>query len=53
MPDLLASAGGVAVSYYEWATDIQRKLGSERAVIERLRMHMEDAGGESAECGGR
>ncbi len=42
VPDLLANAGGVAVSYYEWATDIQREAWSDEEVVERLRRQMED-----------
>jgi glutamate dehydrogenase (NAD(P)+) len=41
VPDLLANAGGVAVSYYEWATDIQRESWSDQEVLERLRKQME------------
>jgi glutamate dehydrogenase (NAD(P)+) len=41
VPDLLANAGGVAVSYYEWATDIQRETWSDQHVLERLRTQME------------
>ena len=42
VPDLLANAGGVAVSYYEWASDIQREAWSDEEVVERLRRQMED-----------
>ncbi len=37
VPDLLANAGGVTVSYYEWAQDVQREAWSREEVIARLR----------------
>ena len=43
MPDLLANGGGVAVSYYEWAQDIQREAWTDEQVVERLRGQMKDA----------
>ena len=46
VPDLLANAGGVAVSYYEWATDIQREAWSDEQVIARLRGWIKDAVGK-------
>ncbi len=43
VPDLLANGGGVAVSYYEWAQDIQREAWTAEHVLERLRRQMNDA----------
>jgi glutamate dehydrogenase/leucine dehydrogenase len=43
VPDLLANGGGVAVSYYEWAQDIQREAWTAEHVLERLRDQMNDA----------
>ncbi|MDP8956797.1 MAG: Glu/Leu/Phe/Val dehydrogenase [Actinomycetota bacterium] len=41
VPDILANAGGVTVSYFEWVQDIQAYYWSEDEVNERLRMIME------------
>ena len=43
LPDILANAGGVTVSYFEWVQDIQAYYWSEDEVHERLRMIMERA----------
>jgi glutamate dehydrogenase (NAD(P)+) len=43
VPDLLANGGGVTVSYYEWAQDIQREAWSDAHVLDRLRTQMEEA----------
>jgi glutamate dehydrogenase (NAD(P)+) len=43
VPDLLANGGGVTVSFYEWATDIQRDAWSDEAVLERLRRQVQEA----------
>ena len=43
MPDVLANAGGVTVSYYEWVQDIQRDRWSTQDVIERLERQMREA----------
>ena len=43
VPDLLANAGGVTVSYYEWAQDIQREAWRAEEVSARLRAQMEAA----------
>ena len=43
VPDILANAGGVTVSYFEWVQDIQAYYWTEDEVNERLRMIMERA----------
>jgi glutamate dehydrogenase (NAD(P)+) len=43
IPDILGSAGGVAVSYLEWVQNIQRERWTEDRVNDRLRELMEDA----------
>ena len=37
VPDILANAGGVTVSYFEWVQDVQKYLWTENEVIARLR----------------
>lgn len=37
VPDILANAGGVTVSYFEWVQDVQNYFWSEREIVERLR----------------
>ncbi len=41
VPDILANAGGVTVSYFEWVQDIQAYYWSEDEVNDRLRQIME------------
>jgi glutamate dehydrogenase (NAD(P)+) len=43
IPDILASGGGVAVSYLEWVQDLQREAWSEERVNSRLTELMENA----------
>ena len=43
VPDILANAGGVTVSYFEWVQDIQAFFWSEEEVNDRLRQIMERA----------
>ena len=43
VPDLLANAGGVTVSYFEWAQDQQRYSWQPEEIAERLRGHLEAA----------
>jgi glutamate dehydrogenase (NAD(P)+) len=46
VPDVLANAGGVAVSYFEWVQDLQAYFWSEDEVNERLHRLMDRAYGE-------
>ena len=46
VPDILANAGGVTVSYFEWVQDIQAYFWSEEEVNDRLRQIMENAFGQ-------
>jgi glutamate dehydrogenase (NAD(P)+) len=43
VPDIMANAGGVAVSYFEWVQDLQAYFWSEDEVNARLRRVMETA----------
>ena len=43
VPDILASAGGVVVSYLEWAQNMQHEQWREKRVNARLKETMEDA----------
>ncbi|MGA2454134.1 MAG: Glu/Leu/Phe/Val dehydrogenase [Solirubrobacteraceae bacterium] len=49
VPDVLANAGGVIVSYFEWAQNLQRFGWDERDVNDRLAARMRRAYGEVAE----
>jgi glutamate dehydrogenase (NAD(P)+) len=46
VPDILASGGGVAVSYLEWVQDLQREAWQEERVNGRLEELMEVATGQ-------
>jgi len=43
VPDVLANAGGVAVSYFEWVQDLQAYFWTEDEVNDRLKKLMESA----------
>jgi glutamate dehydrogenase (NAD(P)+) len=43
VPDILANAGGVSVSYFEWVQDLQAYFWTEDEVNARLRRVMEEA----------
>jgi glutamate dehydrogenase (NAD(P)+) len=46
VPDILANAGGVTVSYFEWVQDLQNYFWSESEIVGRLREIMSRAFGE-------
>lgn len=43
MPDILANAGGVTVSYFEWVQNLQRQSWDDEEVEQRLRSKMRAA----------
>lgn len=53
VPDLLANAGGVTVSYFEWAQDQQRYSWQPDEIAARLRSHLETAMERIAEAAAR
>ena len=53
VPDILANAGGVTVSYFEWVQNLQELLWSEEEVADRLQRIMSRAFGETLEISQR
>jgi len=49
LPDILANAGGVSVSYFEWVQDLQENFWEEDEINERLRRKMVRAFRETLE----
>mgnify|MGYP001061517243 CR=1 FL=1 len=43
LPDILANAGGVTVSYLEWVQDLQRFFFSEKEILEKTEQKMKKA----------
>ena len=43
LPDILANAGGVTVSYFEWVQNIQQFTWDEERITSELGRHMHEA----------
>lgn len=43
VPDILANAGGVATSYFEWYQNLHKEIWKKEEVFKRLKKKMEDA----------
>ena len=53
LPDILANAGGVTVSYFEWVQDLQNNFWEEEEINERLKRKMVRAFRETHEQANR
>jgi len=53
LPDILANAGGVTVSYFEWVQDLQNNFWEEEEINKRLKQKMTRAFAETAQQAGR
>lgn len=49
VPDVLANAGGVAVSYFEWDQNLKNEHWTEKEVFDKLQPMMEDSAKKIAE----
>ncbi|MBV8689560.1 MAG: Glu/Leu/Phe/Val dehydrogenase [Candidatus Eremiobacteraeota bacterium] len=49
LPDILANAGGVTVSYFEWVQDLQNNFWEEDEINKRLKQKMTRAFAETAD----
>jgi len=43
MPDIVANAGGVVVTYFEWGPNSMNFYRSEKEVLDRLKTYMSNA----------
>jgi glutamate dehydrogenase (NAD(P)+) len=43
VPDVLANAGGVTVSYFEWVQDQQKYSWNGEEIVARLRLQLQEA----------
>lgn len=50
LPDIVANAGGVAVSYFEWVQNLENQQWDLEKVERRLKAHMVRAGDDTVGC---